>query len=268
MPGYPQSPIASGVALAAAAALAFGLTTPLVARAGAGLGPLTVAALLYAGAVAVSLAVRPFSRRSGRRLARADASRLGLVALFGAVLAPTLYVAGLGRAGPTATSLVLNLEAVFTAVLAWLLYREPIGPRVASAMLLMVSGGLLVARGVGSGAASLVGIAAVVAATASWAADNALSRDRGSRPACRRPRQGGPGAPRRAFSPVGEPALWGRGAGASLARAAMASLASTSLSADRRRPPAARGRPVPRGRSLAPRDRGGVSTWLAAAPRR
>jgi len=176
MPGHSRSPIASGVALAAAAAVAFGLTTPLVARAGAGLGPLTVAALLYAGAAVVSLAARPFTRRSGRRLARGDAPRLGLVALFGAVLAPSLFVAGLGRAGPTATALVLNLEAVFTAILARLFYREPFGPRVAIAMLLMFSGGALVAGGAGGGAASLSGIAAVVIATASWAADNALSR--------------------------------------------------------------------------------------------
>jgi len=168
--------MATGVALAALAAAAFGLTTPLVARAGAGLGPFTVAAALYAGAAAVSLAARPFTRRSGRGLARADAWRIGLIALFGAVLAPTLYVSGLGRVGPTATSLVLNFEAVFTAVLGWLLYREPIGSRVALALLLMLSGGVLVAGGGGGGAVSVLGIAAVVAATACWAADNALSR--------------------------------------------------------------------------------------------
>jgi drug/metabolite transporter (DMT)-like permease len=100
-----------------------------------------------------------------------------LVALFGAVLAPSLFVVGLGRAGPTATSLVLNLEAVFTAFLAWLLYREPVGPRVTIAMILMLLGGALVAGGAGGGAASLFGILAVIAATASWATDNALSRE-------------------------------------------------------------------------------------------
>lgn len=175
MLGRPR-PIAAGVFLAAASAATFGLTTPFVGRAGAGLGPLTVAALLYAGAAAFSFAARAATRRSGRRLARADAPRLGLVALFGAVIAPSLFVVGLGRAGPTATSLVLNLEAVFTAFLAWLLYREPIGPRITVAMLLMLAGGALMAGGAGGGAASLVGILAVVAATASWAADNALAR--------------------------------------------------------------------------------------------
>ena len=40
-------PIALGAALAVLAALSFGATTPLVERAGRGLGPLTTAALLY-----------------------------------------------------------------------------------------------------------------------------------------------------------------------------------------------------------------------------
>ena len=168
--------MASGVVLAAVAAVTFGVTTPLVARAGAGSGPFTVAAALYLGAALLSFAARPLVRRTGRLLARADGARLGLVALFGAVLAPTLYAAGLGRAGPTATSLALNFEAVFTAVIAWRLYREPIGGRVALAMVLMLLGGGLVASSPGGGATSLLGVASVVAATASWAADNALSR--------------------------------------------------------------------------------------------
>lgn len=176
MPSHTRSPMATGVGLAALAAVTFGFTTPLVARAGQGLGPLTVAAALYLGAAAISLLARPFVPRSGRRLARTDAPRLGLVVLLGAVLAPTLYVAGLGRAGPTATSLVLNFEAVFTAGLAWLLYREPVGRRVGLAMLLMLAGGALVAGGAGGEAASFTGVALVVAATAGWAADNTLSR--------------------------------------------------------------------------------------------
>lgn len=170
------SPIAAGVAVAAAAALAFGLTTPLVARAGAGLGPLTIAALLYAGAALPSLLAIPFAGRSGRPLARADAPRLALVALSGAIVAPVLYASGLERAGPTATSLVLNFEAALTAVFAWLLYREPIGPRVGLALALMLAGGALAAGGAGRAAATFAGVLAVLGATAAWAFDNALSR--------------------------------------------------------------------------------------------
>jgi drug/metabolite transporter (DMT)-like permease len=42
-----MDPIARGVLLALAAALAFGLSTPFVQLAGRGVGPFTTAALLY-----------------------------------------------------------------------------------------------------------------------------------------------------------------------------------------------------------------------------
>jgi drug/metabolite transporter (DMT)-like permease len=67
MPRTQHSPMAAGVALAAAAAVAFGLTTPLVARAGAGLGPFTASALLYGGAAILSFLSYPFADRSGSR---------------------------------------------------------------------------------------------------------------------------------------------------------------------------------------------------------
>ena len=175
MPPLLVHPIATGVLLALGAAVAFGLTTPLVSAAGAGLGPLTCSALLYAGAAAFSAAALPFARRSGRSLRPGDGRRLLLVALCGAVVAPTLYVWGLGRAGPTTTSLLLNLEAVLTAAFAWLLYREPTGGRVVLALALMLGGGALAVGG-SAGGASLLGAIAVAGASAAWALDNALSR--------------------------------------------------------------------------------------------
>ena len=176
MPRSSTHPIAAGVLLALGAAVAFGLTTPLVSSAGAGLGPLASSALLYAGAAAFSAATLPFARRSGRSLRGADARRLLLVALCGAVIAPTLYVWGLGRTGPTTTSLLLNLEAVLTAAFAWLLYRESLGSRVLLALGLMVGGGVLSVGGA-SGGGPLLGALAVAGASASWALDNALSRE-------------------------------------------------------------------------------------------
>jgi hypothetical protein len=71
-----RSPIASGVLFAVASALSFGVTIPLVARFGVGIGPLTTAGLLYAGAMLVSLLVRSVSARSGRSLTRAALPRL------------------------------------------------------------------------------------------------------------------------------------------------------------------------------------------------
>ena len=63
-----------GGLLALLAACLFGASTPLVQLLGAGLGPFTTAALLYAGAAAMGLLLkRPASREA--RLLRGDAPR-------------------------------------------------------------------------------------------------------------------------------------------------------------------------------------------------
>jgi drug/metabolite transporter (DMT)-like permease len=174
-----RSPIVTGVLAAAASAVAFGATTPVIAHLGGGASPWTTAALLYAGASAVSLALRPVSRRSGRSLGKDALGRLLLVGVFGAALAPALLVWGLRDAGATSASLVLNFEAVFTVMLAWVMYREAIGRRVSLALMVMLVGGALVAwdgwqRNEAGHALSLL---AVLGATACWAFDNALTRE-------------------------------------------------------------------------------------------
>ena len=163
--------------LAIASAIAFGITTPVIAWAGHDLGPLTTAALLYAGAATAALAMRVRARPSGARLGRADAPRILAIAIAGAAIAPTCLAWGLSRAGATAGSLALNLEAVFTVMLAWLVYREPLGRRVIIAVALMATGGAVLALdATGRSAAGLLGAVAVAGATLGWAIDNTLTR--------------------------------------------------------------------------------------------
>ena len=158
------------------AALLFGASTPLVQRFGAGIGSFTTAALLYAGAALVgALLRRPVTAEA--RVRRADAPRLAWMALFGAVIGPVALAWGLQRTSGAGASLMLTLEAVFTAVLAWLWYRETLDRRVVGALVLLTLGGmLLVAEGAGVGATPLLGLLAVLAATAAWGVDNTLSR--------------------------------------------------------------------------------------------
>ena len=172
-----RSPLTAGAALAVLAALAFGATMPIVARAGRGVGPFVTAALLYAGAGGSAFLLGRLAPSSGAPLRRAQLGRLLLIALVGAGLAPTLLAWGLQRTGATTGSLLLNLEAVFTVLLARALFREPIGRRVTLALVLMVLGGLAltVDRATAAGW-SVVGALAVAGATAAWALDNALSR--------------------------------------------------------------------------------------------
>lgn len=170
-------PIARGVALAAIAAIAFGVTTPIVNWAGGVVGPFTTAALLYTGAALASLLLRLAQREAGAALRRSDAPRVVIVALVGGAIAPVLLAWGLQRAGATVGALLLNLEAVFTVALARLIYREVIGARVAIAVTAMASGGAaLVLDATRSGEWSLYGVLAVTGATACWALDNTLTR--------------------------------------------------------------------------------------------
>ena len=173
----PRSPIASGVVLAAIAALAFGVTTPVVAWAGRHLGPFTTAALLYLGAAITAGLMRAVKARSDAPLRRGDVPRVLAVAAVGGAIAPTLLAWGLQRSGPTIGALLLNLEAVFTILLARAFFREPIGPRVALAVIAMVAGGVALTLDAWHDASwGITGVLAVAAATAAWATDNTLTR--------------------------------------------------------------------------------------------
>jgi len=172
-----RSAIARGVLIACGAAVAFGMTTPIVAWAGRGVGAFATASLLYAGAALASAIMWAAARDHGAPLRRPDLPRVLAVAIVGGALAPALLAWGLQRAGATVGSLLLNLEAVFTVVLARAVFREPIGRRVAVAVAVMVAGGcalvLDVSRDAGWG---LAGVLAVAAATLGWAIDNTLTR--------------------------------------------------------------------------------------------
>ena len=172
-------PALRGGLIALAAAVLFGVSTPLVQRFGVGIGSFTTAALLYAGAALIgALLRRPIEREA--RVQRGDASRLALMALFGAVIGPVALAWGLQRTSGASASLMLTLEAVFTAVLARLWYHETLDRRVILAMILLTLGGmgLVIDRAnVGAGGTGqMLGLLAVMVATAAWGVDNTLSR--------------------------------------------------------------------------------------------
>ena len=168
------APIACGSMLGVAAAVLFGITTPLITHFGRGVGPFATATLLYGGA---ALGAGLPLRSSAPSLGRAQLGRLAAVALFGAALAPASLAWGLQHTGALSASLLLNLEAVFTVFLARAIHREPIGGRVALAVGLMVAGGVILAfRTTGAGASSALGMAAILGASCGWALDNTLTR--------------------------------------------------------------------------------------------
>ena len=141
--------------MALLAAALFGISTPLVQRFGAGLGPFTTAALLYLGAAVVALVSRQHASKEAP-LTRSDMPRLLAMAATGAVIGPVALAWGLQRTSGASASLMLTLEALFTAVLA-------------GGVLLVLEQGL-------AGQVQLLGLLAVMVATAAWGVDNTLSR--------------------------------------------------------------------------------------------
>lgn len=173
----PRSSLTTGVILAAVAAVVFGVTTPVVAWAGRGVGALSTAALLYVGAAVIALVLLRARTGGDASIRRSDAPRLLAVAVAGGAIAPSLLAWGLQRAGATTGALLLNLEAVFTVLLARAFFREPIGRRVALAVVCMAAGGaVLTLDSTTGGAFGIAGIAAVAGATVAWALDNTWTR--------------------------------------------------------------------------------------------
>lgn len=161
--------------LALVAALAFGVTAPLVQRFASNAGPFAVSALLYFGAACVAAFTQARRGREAKLRLRHVPILVGM-ALAGAVAAPALLAWGLARTSGVSAGLGLNFEAVFTALFGYLLLRETIGRRALAALVLMTAGGaLLVVGRAREGASELFGLAAIMGGTAGWGLDNALS---------------------------------------------------------------------------------------------
>lgn len=171
------APALAGGLLALAAALLFGIGTPLVKRFGEGVGPFTTAALLYLGALVLGVLMRrPVAREAA--LGRRDLSVIAWMALFGAGIGPVALAWGLAQADAASASLVLALEAGITVILAAVFHGEDLDRRVRLAVVLLLAGGIVLVLDPAAAplAGHVAGLAAVALATLAWAIDNTLSR--------------------------------------------------------------------------------------------
>lgn len=149
------------------AAALFGASTPVSKALLGGLGPFTLAGLLYLGA---ALATAPFARGAwdGRELRRL----LGAV-VFGGVLGPVLVLLGLKLAPAGSVALWLNLEAPATALLGWAFFKEHLGPRALIAAVLTWVASVILAGPSGAGAWHAAAL--VAAGCLCWGLDNNLT---------------------------------------------------------------------------------------------
>lgn len=175
--------VSKGIVSALAAAVLFGASTPIAKILVGEIPPVLLAGLLYAGS-GVGLALGLLLRR----LVRSDVASTGFewprgpdikwlasAIMFGGVLGPVLLMWGLTSTAASVSALLLNLEAVFTALLAWSVFRENFDRRIATGMVLIVVGGLVLSWSPGSLAVS-PGALLIAGACLCWAIDNNLTR--------------------------------------------------------------------------------------------
>jgi len=169
-----QPPVASGVALALAAVLLWGVQFPVAKAAFAAVDPFHVSAIRYGVATLLLSAFVLWRNGMGafRYYGRAwPASVLGLVGMTGS---PMLVFAGLGLTRPEHAAIIVSLQPSMTAIADWWLRgRRParftlgcIAAAFAGVVLVVTKGNVAVALGRGE----LLGDALVLAGAACWVA--------------------------------------------------------------------------------------------------
>jgi drug/metabolite transporter (DMT)-like permease len=165
---------------ALAAALLFGISTPLSKVLLGAVPPLMLAGLLYLGSglgLALLYGLRARRVASSPRLTSAEWRRLLPAIIAGGMVAPVLLLQGLKETSAADASLLLNLEGVCTALLAWWVFGEHAGRRIVLGMALIVAGGVALAWPQTGGLhGSARGALLVAAACLAWALDNNFTR--------------------------------------------------------------------------------------------
>ncbi len=176
-----QSTRHSGIAMAIAAAVLFGASTPLAkALLGEGLPPQLLAGLFYLGSGLglgiVLLGRRLMGRGAGEADLRvSDLPLLCVAVLLGGAVAPVLLMAGLARTTAASASLLLNLEGLVTMAIAWLFLRENVDRRLLLGAFAILAGAVLLSWSGGSVRPD-IGALWVAGACVAWGIDNNVTR--------------------------------------------------------------------------------------------
>jgi len=177
-PGLPWR----GATLGLAAAILFGLSSPLTKLLLSEIDPLMMVALLYLGAGGglmlyelVSGTFRDNDRREAP-MRREDLPLVLGILVAGGIVGPFLMLIGLQRLSAVVGSLLLNLEMPFTILIAVGLFKEHLGRREAGAILLILMGVGLISYRPGNPSFDGLGAMAIAAACLCWAIDNNLTQ--------------------------------------------------------------------------------------------
>ena len=174
-----------GIYAAVAAAVLFGVGTPLAKIFLNTTDPWLMAGLLYLGS-GVGLAIYRLTDRGVPSAFTVQLNANEWLWLAGAILSggiagPVLLMLGLSQSNASSAALLLNAEGVFTALLAWFVFKENFDKRIALGMAAIVAGAIVLSTpAIWGGMASVDRVwwpsVAILGACLAWAIDNNLTR--------------------------------------------------------------------------------------------
>ena len=170
----------SGVPLALASAVLFGVSAPLSKLLLGTVAPQLLVGLLYLGA-GIGLAIVHIGRNAfgipapEAPLRHVDFLWLAAIVFFGGVVGPLLLMLGLNQTSASSGSLLLNLEGLATMGIAWLVFRENVDRRLLLGAFAIVVGAIVLSWK-GQAVHFDAGAGLIAAACIAWGIDNNLTR--------------------------------------------------------------------------------------------
>lgn len=166
--------------MALLAAALFGAVVPASRILLSGIGPVTLAGLLYAGAGMGGLIIWKVEgarkERTESPIRLPDLPWLIGIIITGSIIGPILCMVGLTTTPASTTSLLLNTELFFTTIIALLAFREHLGVRGIGAIVTVVSAGLLLSYDPDGLFGLSFGTLLIILACFCWGLDNNFTR--------------------------------------------------------------------------------------------
>lgn len=166
-----------GYVFAALAAVMFGSVSVIAKPLVSSVDPILLASLVY---IISAITLSPFAQKKKKNITRKDLLLIFSIAICGAVIAPSLYFIGLTHASASDAALIVNGEVFFSVLLAVMFFRERLRVVGWIAILLVLSGMVIITTNLDFTNFSLQQIhykdMLLIIAMLFWALDNNLSR--------------------------------------------------------------------------------------------
>src|SRR5215831_4161455 len=169
-------PLVIGYISAIIGALLFGSVSTVAKPIVSSINPLMLACLVY---LISGLAITPVVKPVKNPMNRKDYSLLLIISISGAVVAPTMFFFGLKLTTAADSSLLSNGEIIFSIILALTLFGEKLNHIGYVAMVLILTGVIIVSTNLEFDRALLkvnAGDLLIIGATLFWGLDNNISR--------------------------------------------------------------------------------------------